>query len=96
MDMNVLKVVMGIIIFINIVGISVEWISLNTKLIKWDNAKLNLFYVIISMLGGFVGVLLGAEMFGLKENNKVLKRLIPTIVVVELIILLFVYYLKTK
>lgn len=96
MDMNVLKVVMGIIIFINIVGISVEWISLNTKLIKWDNAKLNLFYVIISMLGGFVGVLLGAEMFGLKENNKVLKRLIPTIVVIELIILLFVYYLKTK
>lgn len=96
MDMNVLKVVMGIIIFINIVGISVEWISLNTKLIKWDNAKLNLFYVIISMFGGFVGVLLGAEMFGLKENNKVLKRLIPTIVVIELIILLFVYYLKTK
>lgn len=96
MDMNVLKVIMGIIIFINIVGISVEWISLNTKLIKWDNAKLNLFYVIISMLGGFVGVLLGAEMFGLKENNKVLKRLIPTIVVIELIILLFVYYLKTK
>ena len=95
MDMNVLKVVMGIIIFINIVGISVEWISLNTKLIKWDNAKLNLFYVIISMFGGFVGVLL-AEMFGLKENNKVLKRLIPTIVVIELIILLFVYYLKTK
>ena len=87
---------MGIIIFINIVGISVEWISLNTKLIKWDNAKLNLFYVIISMLGGFVGVLLGAEMFGLKENNKVLKRLIPTIVGIELIILLFVYYLKTK
>lgn len=96
MDMNVLKVIMGIIIFINIVGISVEWISLNTKLIKWDNSKLNLFYVIISMLGGFVGVLLGAEMFGLKENNKVLKRLIPTIVVIELIILLFVYYLKTK
>ena len=48
------------------------------------------------MIGGFVGILLGAEMLGYKQDKKLYKKWIPFIVFVEICIILIIVYENTK
>lgn len=94
MDTNLIKFLFGFLVVINIMGISIEWIKVRTDLIKLNDKAMNLIYVVISLCGGFVGVLLGAEMMGLKQENKVLKKLIPILVFIEIAIIVWVAYMN--
>ena len=94
MDTNLIKFLFGFLVVINIMGISIEWIKVRTDLIKLNDKAMNLIYVVISLCGGFVGVLLGAEMMGLKQENKVLKKLIPILVFIEIAIIVWIAYMN--
>lgn len=94
MDTNLIKILFGFFVVVNILGISLEWIRIRTDIIKLSDKTMNLIYVIISLCGGFVGVLLGAEMMGLKQENKVLKKLIPILVFVEICVIVWIFYLN--
>lgn len=94
MDTNLIKILFGFFVVVNILGISLEWIRIRTDIIKLSDKAMNLIYVIISLCGGFVGVLLGAEMMGLKQENKVLKKLIPILVFIEICVIVWIFYLN--
>ena len=75
MNQNLLSFIIGYLIVINIVSISLVWLNVKTDIIKIKDKTLNWILVIISLLGGFIGTLVGAEMMGynIKEKAKYLK-----------------------
>ena len=66
----------------------------NKALEKVPDAVLTLIHIIISMFGGFIGTLVGAEMMNYRTDTKIFKRWIPLILVIEFAIILFVLYEK--
>lgn len=94
MNQNLLSFIIGYLIVINIVSISLVWLNVKTDIIKIKDKTLNWILVIISLLGGFIGTLVGAEMMGYKRESKIFKRLIPFLVFVEIFIILYLYAKK--
>lgn len=87
-----IKVIMGYLVVINIISISIEWLSIRTDIFKDKEKKLNIAYVFLSLIGGFVGVLVGADMLGIRRENKLLKRWIPFMIFIELVIIGSIIY----
>ena len=84
--------IVGYFIVINLIGISLIWIRVNTDYIKMSEKILNIIYLIVSMIEGFVGILIGAEMFEYKNRNKMLKIWIPLLVFIEACTIIFILY----
>lgn len=89
--MNV-NIIIGYIIVINIIGFLLILISARTDYIKLKEKTLNLIYIIIAILGGFVGLLVASEMLGYRTKDKIFKKIIPFIIFVEFSILLYLYW----
>lgn len=94
MNEKTIGIIVGILIILNILGITLEWLRVKTNIIKLNEKVMNIIYILISMCGGFVGVLLGAEMLGIKEDNKIFKKIIPTIIIIEIIVIIYIYYVN--
>lgn len=92
MDVNLINFFVGYFIVINLVGIVVIWIKQNTDFIKTPNKVLNIVFLILSLLGGFIGVIVGAEMFHYEQDNKLFKRWIPFFIFIEMCIVFYLLY----
>lgn len=90
--MNIVNVIFGYVVIINLIGISLIWLNVRTKLIKLDTKVLNIIYIIIAVLGGFLGLLLGSEMMNYERDNTVFKRIIPFIVFVYVASIVYYVY----
>ena len=96
MDNNVISFLVGYIIVINIVSISLIWLCAKTNFIKLSEKTLGIIFVLISAIGGCVGILLGSEMMNYKQDSKLFKRWIPLIIFIEVCIILYSVYNKIK
>lgn len=95
MDANVINFIVGYTMVTNIIGIALIWIKVKTKVLeKVPDTVLTIIHIIISMLGGFIGTLVGAEMMNYRTDTKIFKRLIPIILIIELAIIIYVLYEK--
>ena len=95
MDANVINFIVGYGMALNIIGIALIWIKIKTKALeKVPDSILILIHIIISMLGGFIGTLVGAEMMGYRTETKIFKRWIPLILVIEFAIIIYFLYQK--
>lgn len=95
MDANVINFIVGYTMVTNIIGIALIWIKVKTKVLeKVPDTVLTIIHIIISMLGGFIGTLVGAEMMNYRTDTKIFKRLIPIILIIELVIIIYVLYEK--
>ena len=92
MDTDIINIVIGYIICINILGIVLVWLKVRTNIIKISDRWLNVIHVIVSMLGGFIGTLVGAEMLRYKTDSKLFKRWIKVIVFFEISIIIYLVY----
>lgn len=92
MNNNLISFLVGYIIIINLIGISLVWLKSHTDLIKISEPLLNTIFIVISMIGGFIGVLVGAEMLGYKQDSKLFKRWIPFLVFIEICIVVYIVY----
>lgn len=90
--MNIVNVIFGYAVIINLIGISLIWLNVRTKLIKLNTKTLNIIYIIIAILGGFVGLLLGSEMMNYERDNAVFKRIIPFIVFIYVASIIYYVY----
>ena len=61
------------------------------KFIKIKSNNMNMIYLILSIIGGFVGVLVTSQMFGFKRDEKIIKKWIPIIVFLEVAIGLTIF-----
>ena len=95
MDSKLISFLVGYFFAINIVSIAYIWLNAKTNLIKLKEKSKDLISVIISVIGGFIGILLGCEMLQYKQDRKLYKRWIPLIIFVEFMIIVFIVYNKT-
>lgn len=95
MDSKLISFLVGYFFAINIVSIAYIWLNAKTNLIKLKEKNKDLISVIISVIGGFIGILLGCEMLQYKQDKKLYKRWIPLIIFVEFMIIVFIVYNKT-
>ena len=95
MDSKLISFLVGYFFAINIVSIAYIWLNAKTNLIKLKEKNKDLISVIISVIGGFIGILLGSEMLQYKQDKKLYKIWIPLIIFVEFMIIVFIVYNKT-
>ena len=96
MDSKLISFLVGYFFAINIVSIAYIWLNAKTNLIKLKEKNKDLISVIISVIGGFIGILLGCEMLQYKQDRKLYKRWIPLIIFVEFMIIVFIVYNKVN
>ena len=94
MDSKLISFLVGYFFAINIVSIAYIWLNAKTNLIKLKEKNKDLMSVIISVIGGFIGILLGCEMLQYKQDKKLYKIWIPLIIFVEFMIIVFIVYNK--
>ena len=95
MESKLISFLVGYFFAINIVSIAYIWLNAKTNLIKLKEKNKDLISVIISVIGGFIGILLGCEMLQYKQDKKFYKIWIPLIIFVEFMIIVFIVYNKT-
>lgn len=95
MEANVINFIVGYLMATNIIGIALIWLKIKTKALeKVPDSVLTLIHIIISMLGGFIGTLVGAEMMNYRTDTKIFKRWIPLILIIEFAIIIYILYQK--
>ena len=95
MESKLISFLVGYFFVINIVSIAYIWLNAKTNVIKLNEKSKDLISVIISVIGGFIGILLGCEMLQYKQDKKFYKIWIPLIIFVEFMIIVFIVYNKT-
>lgn len=81
-----LNIIIGYLIIINIVSSILMYIEMRTDLIKLKVTTMNFIYTILSIIGGSVGILVTSQMFGYKKDETILRKIIPLIIFVEVVI----------
>ena len=84
--------IVGYFICINIISYLFIWLNIRTKYIKIDKKWIDTIYLVFSILGGFVGIMLAAEMFNYRKDEKLFKRYIPLVIFIEVCIILYIIY----
>lgn len=88
-----INIVMGYVIFINIVSMIFMYVDMK-NFIKISEKNKNFIYIIMSILGGSIGILITSQMLGYKYDEKIIKRGIPFILFIEIIIIGYLVYKK--
>lgn len=96
MDTNTINILVGYLIGVNLVSLVAVYIKGKTNIINVKNSVFNLICVILSMVGGVIGVMLGAEMSGYEQDNKIFRKWIPFIPFIELCIIIYIVYQKVS
>ena len=82
-----LNFIIGYLVIVNCISMIFMYIDMKTDLIKLENGMINFIYIILSVIVGSIGILVTSQMFGYKREDKIIKRLIPFIVFVEVVII---------
>ena len=86
------NMIFGYLIVINIISMIFMYIEAKTKLIKLKDGTINLIYIILTILGGCVGVLVTSQLLEYKQDEKLIKKIVPAIVFVEVVIFGYIIY----
>lgn len=84
--------IIGYFIVINVISYIFIWINIRTKLLKSNSKWVDMVYLVLSILGGFVGIMLGSEMFNYRRDEKIFRRYIPLVIFMEICIVLYIIY----
>lgn len=86
------NLIFGYIFIINFIAMIFMYIDAKTKWIKLKEGTKNFIYIILTILGGFVGILVTSQLLDYKQDEKLIRKTIPWIVFIELVILAYVLY----
>ncbi len=84
--------VIGYFILINLISYIFIWLNIRTNIVKMNKKWLDTTYLLLSILGGFVGIMIGSEMFNYRKDEKIFKRYIPLVIFIEVCIILYIIY----
>ena len=88
--------IIGYLIIINILSYIWIWILSETDYIKLSDGILNTIFIIQTLIGGFVGLLVASKMLSYKTNERIFKKIIPLIIFIEAVIAIYIWYNVTK
>ena len=84
--------IVGYAICINIISYMFIWLNIRTEYIKISKKWVDTIYLIFSILGGFVGIMVASEMFNYRKKEKLFKRWIPLVIFIEACIIIYIIY----
>lgn len=84
-----LNFIIGYLIVINIVPMILIYVDYTFK-IKIKEDVLMFIYFIIGLIGGGIGIIITSQMFNYRRDAKIIKRWIPLILFVQVIIALII------
>ncbi len=84
--------IVGYFICINIISYIFIWLNIRTEYIKLSSKWIDTIYLLFSILGGFVGIMVASEMFNYRKKEKLFKRWIPLVIFIEACIILYIIY----
>ena len=84
--------IIGYVICINIISYMFIWLNIRTEYIKISKNWVDTIYLVFSILGGFVGIMVATEMFNYRKKEKIFKRWIPLVIFIEISIILYIIY----
>ena len=91
MDATTISIIVGVFFALNLITILLIWFRLKTQFLDKINEKiLNIILFVLSIIGGFIGVYLGREMFGYKTETGRLEKWLTKTLILEVIIILVV------
>ena len=96
MDTNTINILVGYLIGINLVSLIAVYIKGKTNIINIKNSVFNLICVLLSVAGGVIGVMLGAEMSSYEQDSKIFRKWIPFIIFIEVCIIIYIVYQKVS
>lgn len=85
-----LNFIIGYLIVINILPMILIYIDYTFNL-KIKEDVLDFIYLIIALLGGSIGIIITSKMFMYKRDNKTIKRIVPLILFIEIIIAFVIF-----
>ena len=85
-----LNFIIGYLIVINILSMILIYIDYTFNL-KIKEDVLDFIYLIIALLGGSIGIIITSKMFMYKRDNKTIKRIVPIILFIEIIIAFVIF-----
>lgn len=86
-----LNFVVGYLIVINIISMIFMYIDTKGIFSKLSKQTINFIYIILAIIGGSVGILVTSQLFSYKNDEKIIKRGIPLIIFIEVVVILFIY-----
>ena len=86
------NLIFGYIIIINFIAMFFMYIDAKTKWIKLKDGAKNFIYIILTILGGCIGVLITSQLLDYKQDEKLIKKVVPGIVFIELVIICYIVY----
>ena len=87
--------IIGYLIIVNIISMIFMYIDMKTDLIKFETKSINFIYCMLAIVGGSIGILITSQMFGYKRDEKIIKRIIPFIIFIEVAVIVY-FILKTN
>ena len=84
--------IIGYVICINMISYMFIWLNIRTEYIKISKKWIDTIYLMLSILGGFVGIMVATEMFNYRKKEKIFKRWIPLVIFIEISIILYIIY----
>lgn len=85
-----LNFIIGYLIVINILPMILIYIDYTFNL-KIKEDVLDFIYVVIALIGGSIGIIIFSKMFMYKRDNKTIKRIVPIILFIEIIIAFVIF-----
>ena len=85
-----LNFIIGYLIVINILPMILIYIDYTFNL-KIKEDVLDFIYLIIALLGGSIGIIITSKMFMYKRDNKTIKRIVPLILFIEIVIAFVIF-----
>ena len=86
-----LNFIMGYLIVINILPMILIYVDYTFE-IKIKEDVLDFIYFLIALFGGSVGIIITSQMFNYNRNDKIIKRWIPFILFIEIVIAFVIIY----
>ena len=84
--------IVGYVICINIISYIFIWLNIRTEYIKIDKKWVDTIYLVFSILGGFIGIMVASEMFNYRKKETLFKKWIPLVIFIEACIVLYIIY----
>ena len=82
--------IIGYLIVINILPMILIYIDYTFNL-KIKEDILDFIYIIIALFGGSIGIIITSKMFMYKRDDKTIKRIVPLILFIEIVIGLIIF-----
>ena len=86
------NIIVGYFIVINIIALLFMYVESKTELIKLKDNWINFIYIVLTILGGWIGIIVTSRLVYYKRDERLIKKVVPFIAFLEVVIVGYIIY----